>query len=283
MEAFIAAASPAQQLVGMLLVGAVLAPILIAVARHLPNEPIQMDEPLGVDGLPDEGPESGAADAADEALPVPSGGDGTEPAPGIRRRRGARARTGQAVDGSDDISPEEMARGHAVARLAKSISARAQSAAGGSAAVTASQQRGKDPFALSAAERQKMDGVLQKLMPMLTAEERSRELDEAIATSREDWRVRGDAVLDEGTSKSSARCVGRTLDAGFIALVLAMGAYLLHTEYGWQPWDTLRVYLPREAAVMEGRAFQQANGVTDQVLAWLGLGPANLGDAPATG
>lgn len=283
MEASLAATSPTQQLVVMLLVGAVLAPILIAVARYLPNEPIQMDDPLGVDDKPEAAPETEAADAPEATMPVASGDDCVEPAPGIRRRRGTKGSRGSPVDGDGDISPEEMARGHAVARLAKSISARAQSAAGGSAGVTASQRRGKDPFALSAVERKKMDSVLQKLMPMLTSEERARELDEAIATSREDWRVRGDAALDEGSSKSSARCVGRTLDAGFILLVLAMGAYLLHTEYGWQPWDTLRVYLPREAAVMEGRAFQEANGVTDQVLAWLGLGPANLGAAPAAG
>lgn len=274
-----AAASPAQQLVVMLLVGAVLAPVLIAVARLLPNEPIQMDDPLGVDDRPEDGPEPDTADGPDTTLPVPSGGDGGAPAPGIRRRRGAHGVS--SVAGDDDISPEELARGQAVARLAKSISARAQSAAGGSAGVTASQKRGKDPFALSAAERQKLDSVLRKLMPMLTDEERARELDEAITTSREDWRVRGDAALEQGPSQSSARCVGRTLDAGFIVLVLAVGAYLLHTEYGWQPWDTMRRYLPREAAVMEGRSFQSGGGVTDQALAWLGLGPANLGGAPA--
>jgi len=252
------AMSPVEQLQWVFVGGIVLTVILIFASRQLPSTPMSFG---------DDDPAETPAAGMDPPVALPASmseleetGSGAD-APGLRRRQ-VPAAHGR---GEDVLTAEEIRTETAAMKLTDAVKARADAAVGAK----------QDPFDLSEHEAERLAALTSVLMPHMTEEQRKAELASATAAAREEWRAHGDKVFDS-KGRSDPRALGRWLDALFVCAVLCFGGYILRTEYGWKPWESLEAYLPVEAAVLSGRAYTGERGFTDALLRWFGMGQARL-------
>lgn len=250
--------SPGLQLLVVFLGGLVATPLLILVSMQFPATPITLDDM-------ERGVSSNEVEQRAKSLKAAE--NPSEPSPGSAlRRRGGTSATSEAPAEETVIDGDDSLRYEATERLEAAIASRAENMTGGASA------SGVDPFDLSEFERQRLEKLTKMLMPSLSQEEVDEEVSSAIERARADWRLRGDVALREAAASGmNPRSIGRWLDCGFIVVVAGVVMYILHSEYGWQPMDAMRTFLPREAAVLEGKAYSGEGGVTKQFLAWLGL------------
>jgi hypothetical protein len=250
--------SPGLQLLVVFAGGLIATPLLILISAQFPATPITLDDMER--GVSARELEKRAQAEREAARP-------SEPSPGSTlRRRGGASTESEPPAAATVIDGDDTLREEATERLEAAIISRAENMTGGAT------DKGPDPFNLSDFEYQRLEKLTKMLMPSLTQREVDKEVADAIERARADWQVRGDVALKEAAAAGmNPRSIGRCLDFVFVLAIVCVIMYILHSEYGWQPMDAMRTFLPREAAVLEGRAYSGEGGLTSQFLMWLGL------------
>ena len=228
--------SPAAQIGALFLGGLALAPALIILLKlFAPGDPFDFADPETKDGAPEP--------------PLPERPEQPEPLPdGLRKRKGARQ--------PDALGASPPKGVEAQSKLQQALLDRAETIAPvDEFGVNAPE--GLDPFMLSSNEVVKLEEMARMLFPSQSDEEIKREIANATELARQEYQATGGASLDRPASSSkgwSSRSVARCLDLVFVSGVVIAIVYVLHTEYGFQPYEAFQQMLPREAAVLSGKS-----------------------------